>query len=455
MGAIHKMKAGFGRNDITPRVGVELCGFGPFRCRNSIGIRDRLWARAMAIEQGGMTVVIISCDLIGITRGITRKVRARLRDSAGLPDESVMICCSHTHSGPNTGPYIGWGAPDEPYRETLHNRIAAAAIAALADLREAQLRHAEVPCPGIGLNREYDRDQPPLESVLSDGWQPAKPELTDTTCHVLAVRAPDGKLRGFASYFGCHPVVCCSDTRFIHGDYPGVATNQVERDADGMTGLFFQGAQGDVNSCVVHKPEQESLLALDIVAGRYARAVRRGLVEAEPVAVDRVTAALETTVFPRQKWDLKKLRGLLAESEALLNDPEATDTMVPDENRNIRMETVYALALRDLVARAERGETLEPTTEVHGIRIGPIALLGSPFETFQAIKNDVCAAARAPLPLVMSFVDDSIGYAPDRTAAARGGYAQDKVPLICGELPYADAHTKLVDALLRLDKRLA
>lgn len=90
MGAIHKMKAGFGRNDITPRVGVELCGFGPFLCRNSIGIRDRLRARAMAIEQGGMTVVIISCDLIGITRGITRKVRARLRDSAGLPDESVM-----------------------------------------------------------------------------------------------------------------------------------------------------------------------------------------------------------------------------------------------------------------------------------------------------------------------------------------------------------------------------
>ncbi len=449
------MKAGFGRNEITPRVGVELCGFGPFRCRHSIGIRDRLWARAMAVEQGGVTVVIISCDLIGITRDITKKVRARIREHAGLPDEAVMICCSHTHSGPNTGPYIGWGAPDEPYRETLHNRIAGAALAALADRKEAELRHAAVPCPGIGLNREYDRDQPPLETVLRDDWQPAKPELTDTICHVLAVHAPDGALRGFASYFGCHPVVCCSDTRFIHGDYPGVATNQVERDTDGVTGLFFQGAQGDVNSCVVHKPEQEALLALDIVAGRYARALRRGLTEAKPVTVDRVAAALETKVFTRKRWDLEKIRGLLAESEGRLNHPDATDDAVLDETWNLRMETVYVLALRDLVRRAKQGESLEPATEVHGIRIGPIALLGSPFETFQAIKNDVRGAAQAPLPLVMSFVDDSVGYAPDRTAAARGGYAQDKVPLICGELPYADAHAELVEALLRIDSRLA
>ncbi len=455
MGKPQSMKAGFGRIDITPRVGVELCGFGAFRCRHSIGIRDRLWARAMAIEQGGATVVIISCDLIGITRDITRKVRARLTETAGLAGESVMICCSHTHSGPNTGPYIGWGAPDEPYRETLHNRIAGAATAALADLRAAELRHAEVPCPGIGLNREYDRDQPPLDEVLRHDWQPAKPELTDTTCHVLAIHAPDGQLRGFASYFGCHPVVCCSATRFIHGDYPGVATGQVERDYDGVTGLFFQGAQGDVNSCVVHKPEQESLLALDIVAGRYARALRNGLAEAQPVTVDRVAAISETMVFSRKSWDLKKLRGLLEESEARLNHPQASDVAVLDDTWNIRMETVYVLALRDLVARAERGDTLEPATEVHGIRIGPIALLGSPFETFQAIKNDVRAASQARWPLVMSFVDDSVGYAPDRTAASRGGYAQDMVPLICGEIPYADVHTELVAALLRIDKRLA
>ncbi len=39
------MKAGFAKSDITPRVGVELIGFGPYLHRYSIGVRDRLWAR--------------------------------------------------------------------------------------------------------------------------------------------------------------------------------------------------------------------------------------------------------------------------------------------------------------------------------------------------------------------------------------------------------------------------
>jgi len=447
------MKAGFGRQDITPRVGVELCGFGPFRCRHSIGIRDRLWARAMAVEQDGSTVVVVSCDLVGLHLSITHKVRAKVRAATGLVDEAIMVCCTHTHSGPSTGPYIGWGAPDAPYLETLHNRIARAAIDAVRDLREATLEHAEALCVGVGLNREYDKDAPPLTECLRPDWTPAKPELTDTTCQVLAFKDGTGKLRGFASYFGCHPVVCCSDTRYIHGDYCGVATNLVERDGDGVVGLFLQGAQGDVNSCVVHKPEQEALLALDVIAGRYARAVRRGLSEARPVTVDRVGGVIERVAFTRKAWGLDKLRGLLAEKEARVNLDDATDTYATDQ-WNLRMETVYLIALRGLVARAERGDPLQPQTELHGVRIGPVTLLGSGFETFQAIKNDIKARARAKFPLVMGLVDDSVGYAPDKTAAARGGYAADMVPLICGELPFANAHEELVEGMLRLDAAL-
>ena len=43
------MQIGFGKVDITPRVGVELCGFGPHLHRYSVGVRDRLEARAMAV----------------------------------------------------------------------------------------------------------------------------------------------------------------------------------------------------------------------------------------------------------------------------------------------------------------------------------------------------------------------------------------------------------------------
>jgi hypothetical protein len=442
------MRLGFAKTDITPRVGVELCGFGPFINRRSIGIRDRLWSRAMAVEHDGRTWLLICNDIVQLTLDDTRRIRHLLEQNSALAPHEIMVHCTHTHSGPATGTLAGWGQQDAPYLETLPAKIAAAGLAALGRLEEAALYHAEVPCEGIGLNREYDRDAPPLEEVLEETWRPAKPELTDTTCHVLVARAGD-RVLGFASYFGCHPVVCCAETRYIHGDYAGVATNLLEREHPGAVGLFLQGAQGDVNTCVVHKPEQESLLALDVIAARYARAVRHGFAAATPVVVDELRSVLRPVTFTRRSFTREGLAQRLAEQEAILHAPGASD-----EVGEVRMAMVFAQAYRKLLRQMDQGETLAPATELHGLRLGPLSFLGAPFEIFQAIKNDVKAGAKSPVALVMGLTNDQLGYAPDQTCATRGGYAADTVPLMLGSLPFASIHEELVRELLAVDAAL-
>ena len=439
------MKIGFGRTDVTPRIGVELSGFGPFVLRHSIGIRDRLWARAMAVEHGGRRFVLVSCDLIGVPAAIVAEVRRLVREACGLPEAAVMVHCTHTHSGPGIGSYTGWGEPDLAYTELLPRRLAASCCAAVANLTEATVSHAEVPCEGIGLNREYDIDAPPLEEVLRDDWRPAKPELTDTTCQVMGFRTASGKLAGFLSYFGCHPVVCCQVTRYVHGDYAGVATNMLERENPGSVGLFLQGAQGDVNSCVVHKPEAEALLALDVIASRYANSVREGLSAAKPMQTESIAWASKDFSFSRKPLDIGYIKGELAQQEAVLQAPGATEV-----DDNVRMATVYALSLRQWVEKMESGEAMNCEDELQSMRIGPVRLLASPLEVFQAIKNEVKARTASSTVLVMGITNGMSGYAPDRTAAARGGYAADQVPLILGQLPYADIHTELVDALVEM-----
>ena len=156
--------------------------------------------------------------------------------------------------------------------------------------------------------------------------------------------------------------------------------------------------------------------------------------------------ASHDVVFSRKGWDTQKLKALLAEKEAVIHAPDATD-----EPRNVRMDVVHAIALRRLIEKKQRGDSLSPPLEIHGIRIGPFVLLGSPFEVFQAIKNEVKDQAKSPIPLVMGVTNDTVGYAPDHTAAARGGYAADIVPIMCGSLPYANIHDELVQALLALD----
>lgn len=359
-----------------------------------------------------------------------------------------MLHCIHSHSGPNTTGNSGWGEPDFAYIEVLAGRIADAGLRALDNMQEVTLSHSEVPCEGIGLNREYDIDAPPLEEVLKDDWRPAKPELTDTTCHVLRYNNMDGKLVGFMSYFGCHPVVCCQTTRYIHGDYAGVATNMLERENPGSVGMFLQGAQGDVNSCVVHKPEQDAMLALDVIASRFANSVRHGLSAAEPVQVDAIVWASANFRFARKPLGLDFLKKQLAEQESILNSKGASEM-----DDNVRMAAVYAMSLRRSIEAAERGESLDSGDELQAMRIGPIKFLASPLEVFQAIKNDVKAAIGDGIPLVMGITNGMSGYAPDRTTANRGGYAADMVPLILGYLPYADIHSELAEALIEMEKR--
>lgn len=439
---------GLAKVDITPRVGVELYGFGCYLHRCAKAVRTPLYARALAVCDETTSVVVVSCDLVGLRGDLVEEARARVTAASGVPGDHLCFHCTHTHSGPASKLGIGQGEPDVPYLEVLPTRLAEAALAALADLSPARLHHAAVPCEGLGYNREHDQ-RPALEEALREDWRPAKPELTDTTCHVLTAVAGE-ELLGFVSYFGCHPVTCCEETRAIHGDYAGVATNLLEREHPGAVGLFLQGAQGDVNTCVVHKPEPEALLALDVIAGRYARAVRAGIAEAQPLAVDALRHASHHVSFTRRPLTADDLRERLAGEEAVMYASGATD-----HSAEVRMATVRALAYRRLIATLEAGGSVAEPTELQGFALGAISLLGTPFEVFQAIKNDVREAARPATALVMGLTNDCLGYTPDRTAAARGGYAADTVPLMLGQMPFSTGiHDELVRELTALEAML-
>jgi len=445
-----KLQTGLGRSDITPRVGVELQGYGPFLCRHSDGVRDRLYARALAMSVNGERAVLVSCDLIGISASITQRVREKVGEATGLPAERIMVHAIHTHSGPSVRVYSGWGTPDPVYLELLPGRIATACVDALASLRDATLAHAEVGCRGIATNRRTDLySAKTVEEVLDENWQPPHPEMTDTTAHVFRVDGADGKMLGFFSYYGCHPVIGGPGCRKIHGDWPAIASNLVERLHPGTTGFFLQGAQGDSNACRVCSEEADALRVLDVIGARYARVILKGLEEAKPLTIDRLAAAQHHVTFSRKPWDRAKLAALLAEQEAILGAPGASD-----DDRDVRMAMVYAQALRSLLERVDRGEDLSAPAELHGLRVGPVAFLGGPFEIFRAIKNDVVAGAAAPIPLVMGLTNNSLGYAFDHTAAEAGGYEPDRVPFICRQLPFANIHDELAQGLLELDKAL-
>ncbi len=446
------MKAGFAKVDITPRVGVELAGFGPYWNRHSTWIRDPLEARAAAFEADGKRVVVIGCDLAGVSAEETRQIRNLIQQKfPDLRDDRIMVCCSHTHSGPSLIMY-GWGIMDIPYSMILPHKIARAGIEAIEKLEQVTMSAAVVPCEGIGINRVYDRFSVPHEEGLKEGWRPGKPELTDTKATVIRFTRKDGSLAGFMAHFGCHPVTCGATSNAIHGDYPAVAIHNIMRTNPGSVGIFLQGALGDVNTCVVgdNGNGNESLLALDIIAGRFEHALREGLAKAEPVDDETIHSfSFTADISLRQTFTPEKLAAIKAENQAKLTAPDASD-----KDYGCRMATVYLTGAEKMEQYLKSTPKPFVDAEIQGIRLGPAALLCSPFEIMQTIKNEVVGAASAPYPLVVGLANGQMGYAPDKTAAAKGGYEADMVPLITGIPPYGNIHEELRNALLKLDKEL-
>lgn len=445
------MKIGFAKHDITPPVGGELSGFGPFLLRTSSGVFQPLYARTMAVEHNKQRFFIISCDIIGLEADNVLAIRRVISAETGVEEQNIAIYSSHTHSGPNPTRHNGWGQRDPAYSVALPYLAAKSAVKAMENLSFSAISHAMVPCEGIALNREYeDARRPELEKALAPDWRPEKPEHTDTACHVISVHGKKG-LTGFIASHACHPAVCRESNRLIHGDFCGVALNATEAKHPGAVGLFIQGAHGDIDPCVSHPDAPSAMRALDIIAGRFADSIETGISQGVEMPAPSVKTHSFRRLFPRQSCDLERLREIreqcskpfgIDKPDAVLHGAEA------------RRAAVMLLTLDKLIEKMEKGEPTAAPTEIHGIKIGHINILGSGFETFQAIKNDVIENSPDCETIVASLANDGLGYAPDKTTAAKGGYAADFAPFILGTIPYKDIHGELAAALSELGRNL-
>ena len=82
------MHAGFGKWELTPPMGVELAGYGYYLGRCALSVRDPLYARAVMIEHEGARQLIISCDLLGLSKAVCTEV-FRHAETYGIPAKLV------------------------------------------------------------------------------------------------------------------------------------------------------------------------------------------------------------------------------------------------------------------------------------------------------------------------------------------------------------------------------
>ncbi|PZF82119.1 neutral/alkaline non-lysosomal ceramidase N-terminal domain-containing protein [Jiangella anatolica] len=427
------LRIGFGRTDLTPPLGVELAGFGPFLRRRATTVHAPLYARALAVAGDSGRWVLVSCDLLGVSAAVVDEVVARVADATGWRPDEIVVHATHNHSGPATVENVGWGAPDELYVARLPEPIAAACVDAVRALAPATVRHAVVPLDGFAHNRMLPRRGLTNARALDGSWTEPDPSLVDAGVDVLRVDH-DGVLAGFVASYSCHPVICCESTAAVHGDFPGEALRLVEAAHPGATGVFLQGALGDLDPLYAHGPADESMVALELFARRFADAVEAGLAGSTPVEGAAVAVAKQEIPYDLAPYDLDELR-----------------------KRRDEGDDVAFVSLRRTIAALEAGEDVRRPLWVHALRLGPLTLLGYNVEVFHGIKRRLVDALGERC-LVLSTTNGWLGYAPTHDAyePPADPYPAYEVPIIACHLPFrADIEDDLVAAGVRAAGRLA
>ena len=92
------MKVASFKKVITCQVGDDLAGYGAGI--TSEAFHDDLYMRGICMDDGTQKAVMISFDLLGLDQDEDETIRRIFREETGIPEENVVLSCTHTHSGP-------------------------------------------------------------------------------------------------------------------------------------------------------------------------------------------------------------------------------------------------------------------------------------------------------------------------------------------------------------------
>ncbi len=445
------LRAGVGRRDITPPVGIPACGWGNQFHEVSEGNDLELWSTVLVLEDAdGRRAAIADIDLCLLDDHQAEQGRHRIAAAAGIVPERVAVGTTHSHAAPVTGGITGsWIRTGRelvaPYVERVVDSLEGATLEALAALRPVRVGSARGTSP-LAVNRRMLK--PDGKAAVGLNWEGP----VDHTLTAVRLDGEDDSPVATLVHYAAHPIILGPDNRFVTPEYPGILKRVVEASLGGRC-LFVQGACGDVGPREIFVDDLAVYRRLGAVIGHAAASVawraswrshRQLLRESERSAWIAMFDYVDDT----------DPDATLAVAGGVLELPLRDDLGDPDEwSRSAASleDELYAARgggasegeIRELTVRtkfatmrAERGEALRGrssyTLGVQGVRLGPVALVGVPVELFsqtgRAIRDDSPFATT----LVASYWNGYRNYLPTDDERPRGGYEIDISPYRAG-----------------------
>jgi hypothetical protein len=401
--------AGVAEVEITPDPGVELMGYGA-RIGHATSVHDPLFGRALYLAGAAgphEAVLIITADLCLMAPAQAKTIREQISERTPLNPAQIVVGCTHTHSGPDTG-IAALNAEQDlpPHVPELMQRLVQVGLDAVARARPARFRWCTAEAR-IGKNRR-----------VWDG--PLEPRIL-----ILSVQGTDGRPLAVLFHHGCHGTVLGHDNLEISADWPGVAARRI-REQLGAPALFLLGAHADID------PRTRGLMDLaipgqsmglgfeavrilglevaDAVLGALERSGEHaegpvGAASAEltlPVHLGELGESQARQALDARKRELAQLLDVPLEEFPRLSrlspqvEKAVADQPLSDARRQIALARLY---VRDKTAPFFSAGKRQVGVEAQVLRIGDAALLCLPLEPTTRVGQDWAERAQRQLSL--------------------------------------------------------
>lgn len=215
------IKAGVAKIDITPKES-ELP-------ENIDGILDRLYSRAIVVENGVTSAALVTVDTGIIFEQVWEDLTQRIEKELGIPVENVLLTATHTHSG------VMWAQPD--FEENIFMSVKGAK----ENLQPARIGYGTgVSCLNVNRNMIDPKTRRWWEGLNYEG-------PSDKTVAVVKFESVKGGPIAVYYNYAMHAVTVGQLDK-ISGDTPGAASRYIEDSFnDKIVALWSTGARGDQN----------------------------------------------------------------------------------------------------------------------------------------------------------------------------------------------------------------
>ena len=392
---------GVAREDITPPVGGHLFGYSTDIF--STEVHDPLQVTAFYLKQEQTTALMVNATICLVNTELSDRIRREICEASKVPFGHIMLCATHTHSGPNVTKSPGWGDIDMEYVEGIFLPRILSAVKNAAANTTAVTVGIGTGTSLVGINRrQLNADN---QVVLGQNpWGPFNPEMT-----VISFRdAQENTVANIISY-GAHGTAAGHHTA-ISRDWSGVMVDRLEELTGGLT-AFFNGAAGDVG------PRLTNGRTTGIDNIHYVEE-HGGLAAADAVRIYR-------TINCYREADLACYAGVTRlPVKPRLSPEEATARLQALEGATSSLSTATRVHLQEILASYTNGYEEQEAVDVPQtlIRIGEVAFAGFPYELFSEIAMRIAQASTIPHVLSLSYTNGHEHYFVTESELCRGGY---------------------------------